>query len=151
MTGQSVFRPEPALPARLMKTYELTAPPATHRRPATCTEVDCPQHTNGWVSTFDPSTSQGQAQLRYVRLHSGRSFTDTTAPGAPLVELTFPAGQRCFQAHTVSLEREPFVVVRDGDWRGNPTRRERRHVHLADWVDDFATHQQGVADAREKG
>lgn len=146
-----LFRPDAQLPAHLMKSYELRAPVTTHRRVATCREVECLAYANGWVSRLDPNTTQGQAQLRYIRLHSGRTFNDVTPPGAPIVELMFPAGQECFAQHTVPLEREPILIVRDGDWRGNPSRRERAHMRIEDWVDDFATHQQGIADAIERG
>ena len=69
-----------------------------------------------------------------------------------LTEFTFEAGQTCFVEHRVPLEREPLYVVRDGDWRGNPRGTAPRiHTRPDDWVDDFAEHQQRLADRFEQG
>ena len=40
---------------------------------------------------------------------------------------TFEAGQQCFTQHHVP-DRPQFFVVRDGDWRGNPTGQNRLHT-----------------------
>jgi hypothetical protein len=50
------------------------------------------------------------------------------------------------------LDRAPLYVVRDGDHRGNPRgTRDRLHQNPGNWVDDFATHQQAIADEIKKG
>lgn len=143
------FRLDPIGPADAYKTYALAAPISTHRRPASCVEVECDAWRHGWISLIDVSTDIGVQQANYIRLHSGRSFTASEV--GTLVTFTFPSGQTCFGEHTVLLEREPIYSVRDGDWRGNPTGRTRRHVRADDWVDDFANHQQQLADRLERG
>jgi hypothetical protein len=141
-------RIEPAGPVQAYKTYGLKAPKATHWRKATCEEVRCPAWLNGW-KTVVPSDSM---QADYIRARSGRHFIETPA-GNGLAEFRFPAGQRCFGAdkHVTPLEREPIYIVRDGDWRGNPTGRRRTHARGADWVDDFGTHQLRIAEQQKRG
>jgi hypothetical protein len=142
-----LFRITPALPVQAFTTYQVSTPPATHARPATCAEVECQAQANGWRTTVDVGTELGRRQANYIRLQSGRTFTATEA--GTLVTFEFPAGQRCFTEHRVSLERPAFYLKRGGDWRGatSPARR----MSAQDWVDDFAEHQQGLADHRTKG
>jgi hypothetical protein len=144
-----LFRVEPKLPAQSMVSYELRAPISTHRRAASCREFECEAYAYGWVTTVDVATDLGAAQANYIRLHSGRAYT--VQETGTLVAFTFAAGQRCFERHTVTLERDPLLIVRGGDWRGNPTRMMRRHSSIESWVDDFATHQQQIADAVQEG
>lgn len=143
------FRLTPKMPVTAYKTYALRLPKETHYRKATCQEVECEANLNGWMTTLDLSTDLGERQAKYIRLHSGRTFTVTE--NLPLIRLTFPPGQQCFADHQVPLEREPFFIVRDGDWRGNPTGRRRQHTSAQDWIDDFGEHQQKIADAIEQG
>lgn len=134
--------------ANAFKTYQLLAPRSSHFRPATCAEVDCPHYLQGWTTTL----AVDDERCDYIRRHSGRHFTEErTADG--MVAFHFPAGQMCFRAsqHVKSLEREPIYIVRDGDFRGNPTGHKRLHVNGADWVDDFGTHQQRIHDQHEAG
>jgi hypothetical protein len=68
--------------------------------------------------------------------------------------LVFDAGQPCFRAsqHRARVDRPPLYIVRDGDYRGNPRgTKARLHQNPANWVEDFATHQQAIADEIEKG
>lgn len=130
------------------KTYQLIAPISTHFRRATCAEVDCPGYLNGWRTTL----AADDERCDYIRRHSGRRFTEErTADG--MVTFHFSPGQMCFRAgeHVKSLEREPLYIVRDGDHRGNPTGHRRLHVNGADWIDDFGTHQQRIADEHQAG
>lgn len=146
-------RIEPKLPAGAMKTYGILAPASTHFRVATCAEIDCPPHLYGWTTTVDERTELGQSQAHYIRKQSGRRFTETrNALG--LTEFTFEAGQKCFKAgdHQARLERPEIFVVRDGDHRGNPRgTATRKHASAADWQDDFAHHQQTLADKFQEG
>lgn len=141
----------PKLPAGAMKTYQVVAPKASHWRNATCAEVECQAHANGWVTAVDEATELGQRQAGYIRRDSGRAFTERRTPEGG-TEFVFPPGQRCFRAHSVPLEREPLYVVRGGDWRGNPSGAPaRRHTRPDFWVEDFATHQQALADRLQQG
>lgn len=145
-----MFRVEPAMPVTAYKTYAVNMPRATHTRVATCAEVECRHHLAGWKTSIDVTTTLGAEQAKYIRLHSGRSFTTTWASES-LIVFHFPPGQKCFTEHRVSLERPAFFSVRDGDWRGNPTGRRLLHANGRDWIDDFGEHQQKLADAQDKG
>jgi hypothetical protein len=143
-----VNRVTPALGVHQTQSFEILAPTETHQRKATCTEVDCGAQANGWVSKIDESSPLGQRQAHYIRKESGRRFTETRDPTG-LTLFTFPAGQTCFGGHTVALDRPEFYIVRDGDWRGNPTGRRREHDRPEHWVEDFAQHQQSLIRASE--
>ena len=149
MSGPQPFRITPMLSVGAYKSYALAAPIQTHTRPARCEEVDCPNYLNGWRTLVDTATPLGQRQARYITERAGRSYV-ASIEGAQLV-FTFAAGQQCFAQHTVPLGREPIYIVRDGDWRGNPTGRRRVHVRAEDWVDDFRTHQDALTTEIEKG
>lgn len=131
-----VFRPDAALPVGAVKTYQILQPTATHFRPATCEEVECANHVNGW-KTIVPVRSDLADAVR----SSGRVFTEEVIDGG-LVEFRFKPGQQCFRAasHRISLQRDQLFMVRRGDWRGfeGPA---LQHRSAADWVDDFASHQ----------
>jgi len=141
----------PNMPVEAYKTYRIVSPQATHFRTATCAEVDCAAYLNGWQSVIDESTPEGQERAYYIRRQSGRGFTE--ARNGALTVFTFEAGQPCFarSEHQVRLDRPELYLVADGDWRGNPTGRQRTHQNAADWVDDFGEHQLRLADQIERG
>jgi hypothetical protein len=139
------------LPAHAFKTYGLSAPVRTHKRVASCEEFECRALTNGWVTRVDETTDLGARQASYIRQRAGRSFRETRTPEG-LTEFTFAPGQRCFGVHYVSLDRPPLLYVRDGDRRGDPGGGRSVVVRSArDWLDDFATHQDQIRSARERG
>lgn len=152
------------LPAHATKTYEVRMPRDTHTRPATCAEVDCERRRLGWVTVADERTVEGQQVARMVRQYGRpagaplapavaarvRRYVQTVAAG--VTHFTFPAGQECFTAHRVSLDRPALYVVRDGDIRGNPRGTpEIHHARGADWVEDSALHTQVIQTAHQKG
>lgn len=131
------------------KTYAVTSPLSTHFRPATCQEMSCPHYVNGWrvrVEGLPP-------ELVHAARASGRKYVEqSVAEGETW--LVFEAGQPCFRAsdHRTRIDRPPLYVVRDGDHRGNPRHTKARlHQNPAHWVEDFATHQQAIADAIKEG
>jgi len=148
---QTIWTPQgqriaPSLPAGAMKTYGIAAPRSTHWRPATCAEVECLAWRRGWRTIINVRTEFGARQAYYIRMHSGRAFTASEPDAEGMVTFVFPAGQTCFTEHPKRLEREEIYVVRDGDWRGNPRGTTAvRHKRAADWVDDFANHQDRLA------
>lgn len=145
----ALFRIEPKMSAAAYKTYEIRSPLATHFRPATCAEVDCPQYLNGWRVNNEALTPD----LRHAVATSGRKFR-LEVISASESWLVFEAGQPCFKAsqHRTRLERAPLYLVRDGDHRGNPRgTKARLHQRPENWVEDFAEHQQKLADEIEKG
>jgi hypothetical protein len=139
------FRIAPALPVGSYKTYQIRQPLNTHFRKATCAEVECPPHLKGWATRV-PVISE---QADYIMNKSGRKFKRVVEDG--MAVFTFYPGQSCFGEHVISLQRPQLFLVKDGDWRGNPSGRSRQHTRAADWVDDFATHQADLADKLEKG
>lgn len=142
-------RVTPLMAPQAYKTYAVVQPLATHWRPATCAEVDCPHYLNGWRVNNEALTPD----LRHAVATSGRKYR-LEVISATESWLIFPAGQACFAAsqHRIQIGRPPLYVVRDGDWRGNPRGTKARvHVSPDNWLDDFATHQQAIADEIEKG
>lgn len=150
-----VFRPDPRLPVHAVKTYAIVQPLATHWRPATCAEVDCQPHQFGWATTVIAESEDETTLLRAAAgaVDGHRRHYVKQAEPAGFVRYVFSPGQACFAAgrHQVPVGREPIHVVRGGDWRGNPRRELRRHVRGADWVEDFAEHQDRIATAIERG
>lgn len=140
------FRLPPALPAHAMQSYRILSPQDTTVR-AACEQVGCLAHHRGWETRVDESTPLGQFQASYIRRESGRTFTELKAEGGITV-FRFEAGQRCFADHQTWPER---FLVQGGDWRGNPRGDRRVHANAADWTEDFAEHQQKIADAVERG
>ncbi len=145
-------RIEPALPVTAYRTFAIAAPRATHFRPGSCAEAQCPEYLAGWRSVFDEGTELGRRQAHYVRLESGRGYSEARDERG-LTVFTFEAGQSCFRSpHQIPLDRPQLFVVRDGDWRGNPTGTEPyHHARPEDWVDDFQTNQDRLRRAIEKG
>lgn len=144
---REIFRPPMKLGPEAYTTYQIVSPQSTHSRPASCEEIECEGWRNGW-KTVVPSDSP---QAQYIRGKSGRFFTEHLESG--LASFTFPPGQMCFSAtrHRISLQREPFYRVLGGDHRGNPRGIAPVQRRASEWVEDFATHQQKIADAIEEG
>lgn len=141
---------EPRMGPESYKTYSIVAPLATHFRPATCEEVGCPDFLHGWKNRIEGLTPE---QVHTMRHESGRKYTELqVAPGETW--LVFEAGQSCFRVskHRAPIGRPELYVVRDGDRRGNPRgTKARLHQRAELWQEDFAEHQQGLADAIQEG
>ena len=139
-----VNRLEPALPAQHMKTYSIVAPKGTHWRKATCAEVDCTAHAKGWKTVVDESTDLGARQAAYIRNTARKGHRESREAG--LTVFTFSAGTTCFTEHEVRTDRPEIYLVKGGDHRGNP-RGDRTERTPEAWVDDFASHQDRLAQA----
>lgn len=152
-TGAVLFRLEPLMPPQAYKTYSMRMPVTSHWRPATCDEAGCEHYRSGWVTTVDVSTELGRAQYAYLMADR------TRRPGVQkvsehLFKFVYGPGFRCFRSgdHRVQVGRDALFVVTGGDWRGNPMNVPARvHRRAEDWVDDFATHQDRLATAIQKG
>lgn len=146
-----MFRVDPALPARAYQTYQILAPVETHWRDAACAEVDCPNYVNGWVTRVHEGDDLGKAQAGYIRHRAGRAYAEGRTPDG-LTEFTFKPGQTCFGQHRVRLDRPEWFLRRGGDWRGDPSgAKPYLHTRAEHWVEDFALHQQQLAETIEKG
>jgi len=143
------FRILPRVGPELYKTYEIATPTKKFTRPATCAEVDCPNREKGWKTVIDLSTELGRKQATYIRLHSGRSFTATQ--NVDVLTFTFYAGQDCFSEHRKSLMREPFFLIKGGDFRGNPLDTPTRRLRPQSWVDDMGESLESMKEMRERG
>lgn len=149
MNRSELMMPGKHLPAAARMTYELAAPLSSHWRAATCAEVDCSAYRLGWRLRAEGLAPQDL----YLAKNCGRRFVEVRAAEGE-TWLQFEAGQPCFKAqkHQIPLEREPLYLVRGGDWRGNPLGMEtREHTRPEHWVEEFAEHQQTLAEARQEG
>jgi hypothetical protein len=155
---QHVNRVQPVGPASAYKTFTVAAPIGTHWRDASCAEVECEARRHGWRTVVDEATELGQRQAGYIRREclsvlapaqpedQRRRYVETTEHG--MTVFTFPAGQTCFEAHKVPLERPEFYVVREGDWRGNPRGIAPRRMSGPDpWLNEFGEHQDRISRA----
>jgi hypothetical protein len=140
----------PAMPAAAYKTFQIAAPLATHWNVVTCADAECQAHEFGWRTVIDEGTSLGQRQAHYIRKESGRKYTEERQPDG-LTAFSFDAGQKCFAQHKGRNMRPERFVERDGDHRGNPTRRRREFARPDEWVDSFATHQDRLRTIVERG
>lgn len=96
---------------------------------------------------IDESTTLGKDQAAYIRGESGRTFREQrTAAG--LTVFRFESGQRCFADHKT---RPELYLVRDGDFRGNPTGRRRQHARPADWVENVQEDLARFNESRKRG
>jgi hypothetical protein len=145
----TVQRMAPTLPVQTLQSFEIVSPVETHFRVLTCKEADCQRHRDGWRSVLDTSTVQGAQQAKWIHSYSGRRFTYTQV--GPVVTFTFAAGQSCFTKHQKPLERPELFVVRDGDWRGNPTGNAMRHTQPEHWVEHHAESLDKIRSIQERG
>lgn len=143
-------RLEPLMPAHAYKTYSVVSPLKTHFRPASCEEMACPHYMHGWRVRIEGLPPD----MLHAARTSGRKWVEQSIAEGETY-LVFAAGQPCFRAsehRTRVSDRPPLYVVRDGDHRGNPRGTKPRVHHSPDnWLDDFATHQQSIADEIAKG
>lgn len=101
--------------------HTVAAPAKTHRRVATCAEIECAGYVNGMVSVvpvgspqanyYDNVMNQGERPGDPNGFY--RHYTKKVI-GDALVEYTFPAGQRCFTEHTIPTGRPALFFKRNG-------------------------------------
>lgn len=141
-------RVEPALASGMYDTYAVRMPKATHQRRATCEEVECAAHLNGWVTRVPMDSEAAQ----YIESgQSGRRFQETTGMqdfARVEREFMFLPGQQCFAEHWVTLERDPLFLKKHGDWRSGGALRT---LPAEQWMDEFAENQQNLSKILEEG
>jgi len=148
MPYPQVSRLQPVGPAWAYKTYRILSPPS-HRRPATCEQVDCVRWRKGWKTCLDVADPKHAEAATWIRNKSGRRFTVTEVGTA--VTFSFPPGEDCFAGHTVPYKPHLFLV-HGGDWRGNPRGVPvLRHSGAQAWADDFGENQQLIKDRIGRG
>lgn len=151
MFGQQVNRIAPLGPATAYQTYSISVGRDVGVV-AACKDVGCEYWRDGWDSPVDESTEQGRMWAHMIRHpeaygQARRDFRELRR-GDGVTVFRFAPYQRCFREHRT---RPDLFVVRDGDWRGNPTKRGRVHANGRDWADDFIEHEGQLADLRQKG
>jgi len=143
--------------ARRARGFTITADGRLHDRGATCLEghelaaagvcPTCAAVVREIRRTARPTT----ADLSPAVAARVRRYTEHRDP-LGLTVWTFPPGQECYEPHRIQLERPALHIVQGGDWRGNPRQTPTTtHRHGANWVEDFALHQQVLADEHTKG
>jgi hypothetical protein len=139
---------EPVAPAWAYKTYRMVSPPS-HRRKAACAEVECERWQKGWTTYLDIADPRHAEAAHWIRARSGRAFT--AKENGTGVTFSFPAGQDCFQGHTIPYKPH-LLLVQGGDWRGNPRGVPTvQHHSMSDWVEDFAENQSAIHDRVKRG
>lgn len=144
-----MFRLDPQGGIEEYKTYSIKAPRSTHFAPATCEQVNCDQWRLGWRVVCDETVPDGSEAAQWIRHVSQRHYLESKDE-AGLTVFTFQPGQPCFHPHQRRLDKPELYLVRDGDFRGNPTRKQRMHARGEDWIDDFQNHQDRLAADIEK-
>lgn len=138
----------PNMPPAAYQTFQIASPIETHWRPATCEEAGCEQYANGWRVRVE---GLSEADLHAIRTSGRKSQRVDVADGETW--LVFEPGQPCFKAaaHRVPLGRPELFIVKGGDWRGNPRGDFKQHQRPEDWIDQFANHQDKLAETLEHG
>jgi hypothetical protein len=141
-------RIDPVGSVQSYRTFQIVAPTSTHRRSATCAEVDCPNYLHGWrvrTDNLDP-------KMLHTAKTAGRKFTELHVSENENW-LVFEAGQPCFRAsgHSVPLDKQEIFISRDGDFRGNPTGNVRKHTRPEHWVEEMGENLDRVRAAQERG
>jgi hypothetical protein len=125
------------MPQIEQQRFRAVMPPATHRREATCEEVDCTHYLGGWKTVVGTETQQAL----YIRKESGREFTEMIE--GSLITFIFPPGQTCFRPHTFPTGRPPIFK------RERPGESPFIHQRGEDWMEDFGTELERAARMRE--
>ncbi len=134
-----IQRLQPHLPVQAMQTYRISRPTATHTRPATCEEVDCPDFVKGYVVRLP----RGDGRIALLRDAAAgridglkRSMREVT--GVDSAEQEFLMNGPCLKAtqHRAPVDRPEIYLVRGGDWRAN-TGLIRKHTRPEHWVEDM--------------
>jgi hypothetical protein len=137
---------EPAGPPQAYTTHEIVRP----LRIASCREAECDYWETGQTLLIDTHVPQGPERLIYIRLRSGRRFTETQIEDG-VWKIYFYPHQSCFSTHRLPLRDESYIR-RLGDWRGNPEPNSRyRFKRPDDWVDSFANNLDQAKTRIERG
>ena len=141
----------PKLGPHAFKSYSWRQPLETHFRRVSCAEVRCGDYRHGWVTVVDTATELGRRQFDYLTHDRTRQWSMEKS-GTSLVSFTYPPGQQPFDStrheHYKPIGYDPITLVTGGDWRGNPRREPARIMRPADWICDFAEHQEKLARAQ---
>lgn len=134
------------------RQFHILAPVATHWRPATCAEVECAKHVNGFELTFDESDDRpggGREAAAYFRskYRGLAGFTEWRRPDQATV-FRLPPGLKPpgfeHDEHRIRIER-PEAFVESDTTTGRILRvHDGAEDGAVNWVEDFATNQELV-------
>lgn len=135
-----------------LRTFSVSSPIETHTRPASCVEVECSAHRNGWRTTV-VSDSADEALLRQAcagQIDGHRRFFTVIPQENGQTQFVFDAGQTCLAVtrHRIELERPALFLRRDGDWRAN-LGGERLYDRPDQFADDLHTHTDSIRHIKE--
>ena len=85
--------------------FRMSAPIKTHRRPATCAEIQCKYHVEGWATIV----AVNSPRALWIKHHSERRFIERVEAGGMVTFIFYP-GQECFKTHSTTLERPMFLT-----------------------------------------
>lgn len=142
-------------PVQHMKSYQLLQPFETHYRVATCREAECRSFREGMSVTFDLTSPEHVALANWMRNRSGLRFSYVQTGTS--VQFLVPAGQNgpCLRArlrpHRVPLERDPFMIIRGGDFRGNPSSYRHEEDSPDFFVEQWAEDLDRLKTAHDRG
>lgn len=146
-SSMKAFRPStPRLQPGAFESFDIRP----YWRQASCAEVECEGHTQGWTTVLNETVPQ-QAQLAaYIRARAGRRFTESRTD-AGWTQFEFPPGQACFQAdqHRVQADRPELYLRQGGDWRKR-VGPVRRYDRADQWADDFHARTDQLATVRSR-
>tara|TARA_Y100000310_G_C20069525_1_gene528698 strand:+ start:38 stop:445 length:408 start_codon:yes stop_codon:yes gene_type:complete len=96
-------------------------------KPATCREMRCHEHENGWISTVPRANLPMLTAIYEMRAKGTWEFTEERLDGG-LIRFTFPPGLTCFRhldgtGHMVPIERDPRFLHRPSGRPGQPVRQ----------------------------
>lgn len=136
---------QPKMGVAAYETFSVSQKTDTQVRTA-CEDAGCEAWANGWETVVDESTELGRAQASYIRNQSMRTRREMRS--GDLTVFRFEPHQRCFSEHKTMPQR---WTRRHGDFRGNPSGNGRVFDRPDQWVDEFATHQEEIADLVRRG
>ena len=108
-----------------------------------CRKVDCSHYLLGWVTDVDTKTKLGQRQSYYIRTHSDRSFKEVEIAGG-LVRFAFEPGQKCFNTHTIPVDRDPIFSNRAPGWEARTMDYDEFHEEFNETVIQIEQSKRGI-------
>lgn len=130
-------------------SFLVRQPRATHTRPATCEEYQCPARLRGWESVLNEGDAKQAEAARWIRKASHREFVETRREDGMTV-FTFTPGQDCFASgrHRVLNDRPAALLIARGDYRD----MDRPQVAgVSEWTGRLGESIQQIADIRQRG
>jgi hypothetical protein len=145
----------PELGPEHYKSYSLSAPLKSHWKKATCEEYECDEFVYGYVLTLYTGDSMFEERYYYLTHDKTRKHSMQRVSDACIKFIYGPGNDGMGQVHAehrVPIGRPPFLIVAEGDFRGNPRgTRPLFHRRVEDWIDDSANQFDRLRTALQQG